>query len=199
MPETNLEFETGSRNHQNSTDLLSGVWKVILIQFLNYLKFSQMVPMIILYAGLIGFLVMLFFMFIYIPLFNPSSTSLPANIGPAFEIKIGNSQIIKICGWLSLVVYLIGTLIDRKINLNINWTLGKKLKILFMCLTSGYLLLFLLFILASKIRLFEQALGWEFYFAMVVLYLFTLLATGYGLLVSRIINLIQEMIKNAQN
>lgn len=114
----------------------------LLIEGLRFFKFQMMAPFIVLNFGLL-----LFVPFILISLlvgsgssaagFTPRTFSLPLSL----NLQIGNEEILKLYGLLSLVSYLFIRLLNRFLKIKINVPFKKKITLLI----SLDIVLFLLF------------------------------------------------------
>lgn len=180
MPEENI------KPTENSPSLLSNVAMILLSEFLNYIKFSQMTWMILLYAALIV-IILAGLQDVYsggdllgkIPGINKIS-SLNS------RLIIGQREILKIYGWLSLFVFGIGRLSNYIFNIKILWNFKKKVLLAVSTAVIGYGFVFI-FIL-PKIKLAPDTRLSAMYLMCFLFLILTILASIYSFIVSHLVN-----------
>jgi len=165
---------------------------LVAIQVFNYIKYALTTPAIIFYAIVISIIISSILNFFQDLVFGSSFKPL-LDIFKVLGSSIGkfDGDILTIYGWLSLIFYIIGILVEKIFKIKIFLSFMKKLK-LFLFIN---LLLFLVFFTVFLIRIESLA----FPLLIVLLFsLFTILAVipailGY-IFFDKIINSLQKLL-----
>lgn len=155
--------------------------KTILLPILNYIRYSQMVPMILLYAGLIAMIYVtiqdvFLSKFLLKELFEPGQNKI---------ITIGNKEILKIYAWLSLIVFVIMSFLNYILKFKVTLTFWKKMKTALVIALIGY---GFIFVLLPKMKFSEGTTLTDMYLVELVFFIVTILASIYYFLISSLMN-----------
>lgn len=105
------------------------IGSILIIQIISYFKYSLMIPLVLFYASIIGFIGVAVFGLIDIS--NPNLLTILFKIfrvPPSVSLHLNAEDILKIYGYLSLIFYLIGTLIEQSSKTKLSLSLTKKIK-----------------------------------------------------------------------
>jgi len=122
---------------------VSRIVVTISIQILNYIKYSLTIPLVFFYVLIIGFLIIAPLIFIFernVELLNNLLKIL--NAPSSFSWHGNEKDILRVYGWLSLLFFMVGILIEKIFKINISLPLIKKFKIIILVNISLSLLVF---------------------------------------------------------
>lgn len=159
--------------------------KIIFIQLLNYFKFTQIVPMVLLLGGLI---LTIIFGIIFLSIHSTGSFNIPGyfNLGN-FNFQIGDEEIIKYYLLIALALDIVVGLINYLLKKRIVWGFVKKIKIILVINIIGCAFLFIAVFPVLKNIEGMDIVYW--YILYTVLFILTIICSLYGLLISKLISL----------
>ena len=161
--------------------------QTFLVEGLNYLKYSFILPAIILYAFLFFAIIIgiqeLFLSGSWESILNKIPWINIASIEPNKTIDIGIKEIIGAYGWLTIISYIIGSALRRFSKIKINLSYKKKSIIILSTIFIGYA-----FVLSSVYFRMKDPLNLWLYFTFFGFAILTIIASVLALNISRIVN-----------
>jgi hypothetical protein len=163
---------------------------IFSIQIINYLAYSFVIPLVLFYTAIITLI------FALILILN--DTSIPNLLVILFKtfnvpdaIHINEGDILKIYGFLSLIFYVIGILIEKLFKIKLSLTIWKKFKIIIFINILSSLLFFFITYFGMKFPIRDCLLDFLMFL------LFGIMAAIFAFLgyaISLVANLIQKSV-----
>lgn len=150
------------------------IFRVLLIEVLNFIRISQTAPMILLFFAMIILLFMSLF-----GLFGNSKAYIPF-VPSGQTYNFDGKDILTLYGFISLVFYFIGVILKRVFKIKFIWILKKKIFAAIIATTICYTFIFLFFFIKENNSTTLLVIG--------LFYIITIIASFYGLTISYLIS-----------
>lgn len=173
----------------NSTNIIAGIAKFIIVELISYFKFSQITFAILMYGGmilliLVGIQLTVFPQIFTLPLLM---TKVPAHIG--------TKDVINFYIFLSFIFYIISVIVKKFTNFTFNLNLKRKMLLAGLIPVIGYAILS---ILSLGFKMAPGSSGEQFYWVFLILCAMTIASGIYAVLASALLNMLIGILNGEQ-